>query len=102
MVGDDRERLEGRPRQPTRLDLLALQMGREVGRGAQRISIAPALHVHPSRAVILDQLVQQLPSVQATGQVGLDGHRLERSIGGEQQRLDDPLGQLAAHRLRRM
>jgi hypothetical protein len=58
--------------------------------------------VHPPGAIVLDQLVQQLACVQATWQVGLDGRRLERSLGGEQQRLDDPLAQLAAHRLRRM
>jgi hypothetical protein len=34
--------------------------------------------------------------------VRLDRRRLERLLGCEQQRLDDPPAQLPAHRLRRM
>ena len=84
-----------------RLHLLALQVGREVGRGAQRVTIAAALQAYAPGAVVQDQLVEQLAGVQAARQMRLDGRRLERLLGREQQRLDDPLAELAAHRRRR-
>ena len=78
------------------------EVGGEVGRGAQRVAIAPALEAHAALAVVERQLVEQLAGVQAARQMRLDGRRLERLLGGEQQRLDDALAQLPAHRLRRM
>ena len=100
MVGDDRKGLEGGPRQASALHLLALEIGGEVGRGAEREAAAVGLQADAATGVVPDQLVEQLRRVQPARQMGLDGQGVERLLGREQQRLDDPLAQLPAHAAR--
>ena len=101
VVGDDRQGLERGTRQTPRLNLLALQVAGEIRRGAQSVAIAVALEPDAATGIVLHQLVEQLAGVKGARQMGLDRRQIEGLLGGEQQRLDDPPGELAVHRRRR-
>ena len=89
MVGDDGQCLDGDARELAADRRLGPQMGRQVGRGADRPAAVAAKQVDAAIGIERRELGHQRLDVGVLRQLGGDGSRINRLRGGEQDGLDE-------------